>query len=130
MFASRTASARLRNAASKSKPIFDLCLRYNEVLLAQAQINVACGALHKIEARFCRWLLQSRDRVQSDTIMLTHEFLAQMLGARRTSVTQVARQIQASGAISYSRGVIKIVDLDVLKAMSCECYDTLREQVS
>ena len=60
--------------------------------------------------------------------MLTQEFLAQMLGVRRTSVTGVAINIQAAGAISYSRGIIKIVDLGALKAMSCECYDTLREQ--
>jgi Mn-dependent DtxR family transcriptional regulator len=65
--------------------------------------------------------------VESDTLNLTQEFLAEMLGVRRTSVTEVANKIQASGAISYSRGVIKITDLDVLKAMSCECYETLRE---
>ena len=116
-----------RSAASNSKPIFDLCLRYNEVLLAQAQINAACHALHRIEARFCRWLLQTRDRVQSDTVLVTQEFLSEMLGVRRTSVTQVACQIQSSGAISYSRGIIKIIDLEALKAMSCECYETLRE---
>jgi CRP-like cAMP-binding protein len=127
MFASRTASARLRNAASNSKPIFDLCLRNNEVLLAQAQINAACSAMHKIEARFCRWLLQTRDRVQSDMVLVTQEFLSEMLGVRRTSVTQVAGEIQASGAISYSRGVIKIIDPEALKALSCECYETLRE---
>jgi CRP-like cAMP-binding protein len=127
MFASRTASARLRSAASNSKPIFDLCLRYIEVLLAQAQINAACNALHRIEARFCRWLLQTRDRAHSDTVLVTQEFLSEMLGVRRTSVTQVACQIQSSGAISYSRGIIKIIDLDALKTMSCECYETLRE---
>jgi len=71
--------------------------------------------------------LQARDRAESDTIELTQEFLAEMLGVRRTSVTEVARRIQAAGAISYSRGVIKIIDFDALKAMSCECYETLRE---
>jgi CRP-like cAMP-binding protein len=130
MFASRIASARLRSAASNSKPIFDLCLRHNEVLLAQARINAACNALHRIEARFCRWLLQTRDCVQSDTVLVTQEFLSEMLGVRRTSVTQVAGEIQASGAISCSRGIIKIIDLEALKAMSCECYETLRKQTS
>jgi hypothetical protein len=62
--------------------------------------------------------------------MLTQEFLSEMLGVRRTSVTEVASKIQATGAIGYSRGVIKIVDLDVLKAMSCECYEILLEQTS
>jgi CRP-like cAMP-binding protein len=130
MFASRTTSARLRNAASNSKPIFDLCLRYNEVLLAQAQINAACNGLHRIEARFCRWLLQTRDRVQSDTVLVTQEFLSEMLGVRRTSVTEMANKIQAAGAISCSRGVIKIVDLEAVKAVACECYETFREQTS
>jgi CRP-like cAMP-binding protein len=128
MFAARIASAQLRDAVSSSKPIGNLCLNYNEVLLAQARVTAACNALHHVEARLCRWLLQTRDRAESDTIMLTQEFLSEMLGVRRTSVTEVASKIQAKGAISYSRGVIKIVDLDTLKAMSCECYETLRKQ--
>jgi CRP-like cAMP-binding protein len=98
------------------------------MLLTQARIGAACNALHKIEARLCGWLLQTRDRTESDTIMLTQEFLAEMLGVRRTSVTEVASKIQAVGAISYSRGVIKIIDLEALKALSCECYETLWEQ--
>ena len=128
MFARKIASTEFRKAVSSSKAIADLCLRSNEGLLTQARIGAACNALHRFEARFCRWLLQTRDRAESDTIMLTHEFLAQMLGVRRTTVTETSNKIQAAGAISCSRGVIKIVDLDTLKAMSCECYDTVREQ--
>jgi CRP-like cAMP-binding protein len=130
MFARKIASTEFRKAVSSSKAIADLCLRCNEGLLTQARIGAACHALHRIEARFCRWLLQTRDRAESDTIMVTQGFLSEMLGVRRTSVTQVAGQIQLRGAISYSRGVIKIIDLEVLKAMSCECYETLREQTS
>lgn len=102
----------MRKTVAASKPIADLCLRYNEVLLAQARITAACNALHQVEARFCRWLLQTRDRAEaeSDTIMLTQEFLSEMLGVRRTSVTEVAVKIQATGAISYSRGVIKVIE--------------------
>jgi CRP-like cAMP-binding protein len=74
--------------------------------------------------------LQTRDRAEGDTIMLTQEFLAEMLGVRRTSVNEVASKIKAVGAISYTRGAIKIIDLEALKAMSCECYETLREQTS
>ncbi len=125
--AGRIASTELRRAAAVSRPITDLCIRYNEVLLTQARMTAACNALHHVEARFCRWLLQTRDRAESDTIQLTQEFLAEMLGVRRTSVTEVASKIQAAGAISYSRGVIKIIDLDAVEAMSCECYETLRE---
>jgi CRP-like cAMP-binding protein len=128
MFARKIASTEFRKAVSSSKAIADLCLRCNEGPLAQARINAACNALHRIEARFCRWLLQARDRVQSDTVLVTQEFLSEMLGVRHTSVTQVACQIQSSGAISYSRGVIKIIDPEALRALSCECYETLREQ--
>jgi CRP-like cAMP-binding protein len=131
MFASKIASIEFREAVSSSKAIADLCLSCNEGLLTQARVSAACNAMHQIEARFCRWLLQTRDRAESDTIPLTQEFLAEMLGVRRTSVTKVATRIQAAaGAISYSRGVIKIIDLEAVKAMSCECYDTLREQTS
>jgi CRP-like cAMP-binding protein len=100
------------------------------VLLQQARVTAACNALHGVEERFCRWLLQTRDRAESDTLHLTQEFLSEMLGVRRTSVTEVAIKIQTSGAISYSRGAIKILDLDALKAMSCECYETLQEQTT
>ena len=130
MLAGKIASTELRKAVSSSRAIADLCLRYNEVLLTQARINAACNALHSIETRLCRWLLQTRDRAESDTIMLTQELLAEMLGVRRTSVTDVANKIQAAGAISYARGVIKIIDPETLKAMSCECYEALREQTS
>jgi CRP-like cAMP-binding protein len=128
MFVSRISSPQLRRIAVVSKPVANLCIRYNEVLLGQARVTAACNSLHPIEARFCRWLLQARDRAESDTVLLTHEFLAEMLGVRRTSVTEAARKIQADGVISYSRGVIKILDFEALKAMSCECYETLREQ--
>jgi len=120
----------LRKAVSSSSAIADLCLRYNEVLLTQARIGAACNAVHHIEARFCRCLLQSRDRTESDTIMFTQDFLAEMFGVRRTSLNEVASKIQAAGAISCSRGVIKIIDIKAVKALSCECYETLREQTS
>jgi hypothetical protein len=68
-----------------------------------------------------------RDRAESNTILLTQEFLSEMLGVRRTSVTDGASKMQAVGAISYSRGVIKVIDLGKLRNMSCECYETLRE---
>jgi CRP-like cAMP-binding protein len=126
MFASRISSTALRKIVAGSKAIADLCVRSNEAMLVQTRLTAACNALHHTEARFCRWLLQTRDRVESDTINLTQEFLAEMLGVRRTSVTEVASKIQAVGAISYSRGVIKIIDLDALKGMSCECYETMR----
>jgi CRP-like cAMP-binding protein len=130
MFARKIASTEFRKAVSSSRAIADLCIRCNEGLLTQARIRVACNAVHRFEARLCRWLLQTRERAESDTIMVTHEFLAQMLGVRRTTVTEASNKIQAAGAISCSRGVIKIIDLKAVKAMACECYETFREQTS
>jgi CRP-like cAMP-binding protein len=125
---SKIAATHFRTAAASSEPIRNLCIRYNEVLLSQARVTAACNALHSIEARFCRWLLQSADRAASDTVNLTQEFLAEMLGVRRTSVTEVASKVQSTGAIAYSRGVIKILDRAALLRMSCECYQTLLDQ--
>jgi CRP-like cAMP-binding protein len=123
--ATKIASPQFRKAVVASEPIRDLGIHYNEVLLTQARITAACNALHPVEARFCRWLLQSADRAGSDTITLTQELLAEMLGVRRTSVTEVAGKMQHEGVITYSRGVIRIVDREGLERISCECYQTL-----
>ena len=125
---SKIAATHFRTVAAASEPIRNLCIRYNEVLLSQARVTAACNALHPIEARFCRWLLQSADHAASDTIALTQEFLAEMLGVRRTSVTEVASKVQNAGVITYSRGVIKILDRPALMRLSCECYETLLDQ--
>ena len=126
--ASKIAAAPFRRVVASSDPLRDLCVRYNEVMLAQARVTAACNALHRIDARFCRWLLQSADRAASDTLALTQELLAEMLGVRRTSVTEVARRMQKKGIITYTRGVIRILDRAGLKRLSCECYETLMEQ--
>ena len=124
----KISATQFRIAASCSDAIRDLCIRYNEVLLSQARVTAACNAVHVVEERFCRWLLQSADRAGSSTVNLTQEFLAEMLGVRRTSVTEVASKIQNTGAIKYSRGVINILDRPALEKMSCECYQTLVDQ--
>src|SRR5712672_2044810 len=128
MACSRIPATHFRTAVAASEPLRNLCIRYNEVLLSQARVTAACNALHSIEARFCRWLLQSADRAATDTVMLTQEFLAEMLGVRRTSVTEVASKVQNAGAINYSRGQITILKRSALEKMSCECYQTLVDQ--
>src|SRR6266481_10070014 len=125
---SKLSAAQFRKATANSDAIRMMSVQYNEVLLSQARITAACNAMHPIEARFCRWLLQSVDRAASDTVTLTQELIAEMLGVRRTSVTEVATKIQDTGAIHYSRGVIKILDRPALEEMSCECYQTLLDQ--
>lgn len=124
----RIPAPQFRKAIASSTAIGNLCIRYNEALLSQARVTAACNISHSVEARFCRWLLQCRDRAESDTVPLTQEFLSEMLGVRRTSVTEVAVKMQAAGVISYTRGIIKIVDQQKLEDISCECYETLRRE--
>ena len=128
MHAAMIPASLLRRTVEKSKAIQLLCIRYNEVLLAQARVTAACNALHSIEARFCRWLLQTSRVSGSKTVTLTQEFLSEMLGVRRTSVTEVASKLQSAGVINYSRGIINILDVPALRERSCECFETLRKE--
>jgi CRP-like cAMP-binding protein len=126
---SRIAAARFRKAAEDSEAVRNIIVRYGEMLLIQVQQTAACNALHAVEARLSRWLLQARDRLESNTIMLTHEFLSQMLGVRRTTVTVVANALQQAKLIRYHRGHIEIVDRLGLEARACECYEVIRRQI-
>lgn len=126
--ASRISVSRFHGAASKSERIREMVARYNEALLIQVQQTAACHALHDVEARLSRWLLQTQDRTESDMIPLTQEFLSQMLGVRRTTVTLVARSLQQAGLIRYQRGQIMILDRKGLEDTACECYHTVRRQ--
>lgn len=124
----KLAASRLRAAAALSISITDLIVRHAQANTAQIQQSVACNALHSVEARLCRWLLMTQDRTRSDRLPLTQEFLGFMLGVQRTTVTGVARTLQAAGAIRYSRGLIEILDRDRLKAGACECYASVLEK--
>jgi CRP-like cAMP-binding protein len=88
--------------------------------------NAACNRLHYMEQRCARWLLMTHDRVASDEFKLTQEFLAQMLGSRRASVTEAAAELQRSGAIRYQRGTITVINREALEASACECYAVIR----
>ncbi len=125
--ASRIASSRFQAAAAQSGALRELMLRYNEFMLAQTQQSAACNILHDVEARLCRWLLHSHDRLDGDIVPLTQEFLAEMLGVRRTTVTIVARVLQNAGMIRYRRGHIHILNRAALEEGSCECYHILRQ---
>jgi len=118
------------DAAARSDGIRNMCIRYNEILLTQARVTALCNAIHPVEERFCRWLLQSSDRAESSTVHLTQELLSEMLGVRRTSITQVAQKIQDTGAIAYSRGVIEILNRPLLMKLCCECYQTLSDRTA
>lgn len=126
--ASQISTGRFQAIVAQSAAIRDIVVNYNEVLLAQVQQSAACNALHDAEARFCRWLLQSCDRSDSDIVPITQEFLAQMLGVRRTTVTLVAQSLQDAGMLRYRRGRIEIIDRAALEARACECYEVVRRE--
>lgn len=115
-------------AANQSEDLRHLIVRYNDLLLAQVQQSVACGALHALEARLCRWLLQTRDCIDGDAIPVTQESLGQMLGVRRTTVTAAARLLQSAGLIRYRRGHVQIVNRPALEETACECYAVVKHQ--
>ncbi len=100
---------------------------YIQALMNQISQSLACNHIHSVEKRMCRWLLMTHDRVGADQFNLTQEFMAQMLGVRRASVSVVAGILQRAGLISYHRGRITIADRKGLEATCCECYRVIRQ---
>jgi CRP-like cAMP-binding protein len=116
-------------AFEQSAALRRLVIGYNEAVLGQIQTTAACNALHSVEARLARWILQTSDHIKSDDIPLTQDFIAQMLAVQRTSVTLVARVFQSAGLVSYARGHIRILDRGELENTACECYDAIRDRI-
>jgi CRP-like cAMP-binding protein len=115
-----------RQIARESEEFRTAIVRHEKVVTAQAQQSAACNAAHNLEERLARWLLRVRDATGSDSFVLTQEFIAEMLGVRRTSVSIVANQLQQAGLISYRRGHITIKNLAALQDAACECYGTVK----
>ncbi|OLB75102.1 MAG: hypothetical protein AUI16_12860 [Alphaproteobacteria bacterium 13_2_20CM_2_64_7] len=117
-----------RGLAQQSHTFNATLARHRQFILAQAQQSAACNAAHTLETRLSRWLLRCNDLLGNDDIPLTQEFLAEMLGVRRTSVTLAARTLQQAGFIRYRRGHIRVTDLEGLRRSACECYETIKAQ--
>ncbi|GAC1341136.1 MAG: Crp/Fnr family transcriptional regulator [Bradyrhizobium sp.] len=120
---------RFREAARNSLGITEIAACANEVMAINLQQSAACNALHKLESRLARWLLHSRDRSDTDRLPLSQEFLSQMLGVRRTTVTLAAHTLQAAGVVSYRRGKIEITDRKGLEAIACDCYVMVKRNI-
>jgi CRP-like cAMP-binding protein len=103
-------------------------LHYAHAFFNQVAQSAACSAFHSLEQRCCRWLLMTHDRMETDEFLLTHEFLAMMLGVRRAGVTEAAGGLQRAGLIRYKRGLITILDKEELKRRSCECYAVAKSE--
>jgi CRP-like cAMP-binding protein len=117
----------LKRLAHQDAVLRDRLLHYQGYFFAQVSQSVACNGLHPIQKRCCRWLLMTHDRLDSDEVPLTHEYLAMMLGVRRAGVTEVLHLLQDQGAISTSRGKITITDRQRLEDLCCECYRKVKQ---
>jgi len=120
-------ASRFELATIHSAALGELIFNYIETLWAEAQQNAACNAIHDGSSRLCRWLLQCADRVGSEHLLLTQEFLAEMLGVRRTTVTLLAQELQKRGILRYSRGRITILNRAALEARACDCYEVIKK---
>jgi len=120
--------SRLRAAVTSSEALRHLLLQYNEGLMALIQQTAACSALHGVEARLARWLLQAIDRGDNSSLAVTQETLSQALGVRRTTLTLIACKFRDLGLIRYQRGRIDVVNHAGLEKVACECYATLRRR--
>jgi CRP-like cAMP-binding protein len=118
-------AVRLREAADRCQPFRKLLIEYELFMMAQVQQTAACNAVHDIETRMCRWLLRMHDLAGLD-LPLTQDFLAQMMGVQRSSVTSVAGTMQKAGMISYSRGRLHILDIGKVRDHACECHQEVR----
>jgi CRP-like cAMP-binding protein len=123
----RIAAGPFQDEFARNPPLQQALYRYTYALMAQISQTAACNRFHSAQARLARWLLMTRDRVNSDEFPLTHEFLAHMLGVRREGVTEAASALKRRKLIDYSRGGIHILDVPRLMSMSCSCYQTVKD---
>lgn len=123
--AMRMKASVLKTEFQRGGVLQSLLLRYMQVQHAFVTQSAACNRLHYLEGRLARWLLLVRDRVGSNELPLTHEFMSQMLGVRRAGVTEAANALQQAGLIRYTRGKVTILNREELEAASCECYEII-----
>jgi CRP-like cAMP-binding protein len=123
----RTPAARFAEHLAAEPRLRDVLHAYTQHLLGQLGRNAACNRAHNIRQRCARWLLMTADRMRSNRFDLKQEFLAQMLGVRRASVSEAASALAELNCIRYSRGVITIIDRPALEQASCSCYSVMRK---
>jgi CRP-like cAMP-binding protein len=118
----------LKREFDRSGPVLHLLLRYTQALITQMSQTAVCNRHHAVEQQLCRWLLLSLDRLSTDSLTMTQELIANMLGVRREGVTEAAGQLQRKGLIRYSRGRIEVLDRAGLEETVCECYAVVKKE--
>ncbi len=126
--AMRMSSDVFHSQVTPGSPLYRLLQLYTQALFNLIAQSSACNRLHSIEERFCRWILMTQDRVGANQFPLTQEFISQMLGVRRASVSIVASTIQRAGLITYRHGKMTILDREGLETISCECYAIIKQE--
>jgi CRP-like cAMP-binding protein len=126
--ASRIKAEALETVLPRTPRLELMLRRFIQAQAFQLAQSAACNRLHEVEERLARWLLMARDRAGSELLPLTHEFLAEMLGTRRSTVTVAAGALQKAGFIQYSRGRVRILDRTGLAKSTCECYEITKQQ--
>ncbi|MBD3812035.1 MAG: Crp/Fnr family transcriptional regulator [Betaproteobacteria bacterium] len=124
----RLKAERLKQEFNRAGPVLRLLLRYTQALITQMTQTAVCNRHHSIEQQLCRWLLLSLDRLSSDSLTMTQELIANMLGVRREGVTEAAGNLQRAGLIRYSRGRIEVLDRVGLEKTVCECYAVVKKE--
>jgi hypothetical protein len=127
-YAYRLPRARVKEEFNRHGQLLVLMLRYTQALITQVAQTAVCNRHHSIDQQLCRWLLLSADRLSDNKLTMTQEFISNMLGVRREGVTQAASKLQQLGAISYTRGLIRVLDRPKLESLSCECYAVVKKE--
>ena len=118
----------LLDAFNSNKAVRDVFLKYTQAYIAQLSQNVGCNRLHNVEQRFARWLLEVLDRIQTPDLRLTQEFIGEMLGVHRPTITDIATKLEQQGLITVQRGLIRIASVEGLERIACDCYIVVREE--
>ena len=126
--AGRIPAETFRASAGPGTALYEQSLRYTSFFLQQIARSAACNALHRLEQRCARWLLLTAEELGRQDFSLTHEYLAEMLGVRRASITDIAAEFSQRGLVRYSRGRVRIMDARALARAACECYRMLSEE--
>ena len=127
-YAYRLPRSRVKKEFNRHGQLLVLMLRYTQALITQVAQTAVCNRHHTIDQQLCRWLLLSMDRLSHNHLTMTQDFIGNMLGVRREGVTQAALKLQQLGVISYSRGMIKVLDRPKLESLSCECYAVVKRE--